>query len=109
MLPQIVNVLGLHFHVREEPIESQPNGTKTFGYIDWVDGEIVIASNQMDDHKRICLLHEALHAVSDTGNIRLSETQITTMAFVLDHFLSDNPALLEMYDLRAGVDLALDV
>src|SRR5690348_15834748 len=105
MLPTSIGMLGLEFIVREEPIDVQLNGVKTFCFVDWNSGEIVLASDQMADHKRVCLLHESLHATSDSASINLSESPITSLAFVLDQFLIDNNDLPTHYSSLVGLDI----
>jgi Zn-dependent peptidase ImmA (M78 family) len=67
---------------------------RLMGRVSYPRSEIQISKEYEPRKQRNTLFHEALHAVSDTYGIKLSEKQIGKLEVGLLSLLDDNPQLL---------------
>lgn len=86
--------------VKEESKLVGPNGD---GHTTWLNGRvryeralIEVDADLPDDVKRVCLLHEALHAIAEQAGITDEpEPLIAALGYGLLKLLRENPALVE--------------
>jgi hypothetical protein len=57
---------------------------------DYENCVIRIAENMHNSIKRVCLLHEVIHLISDAQDLGLSEEQVTSLAQGLYQVIADN-------------------
>jgi hypothetical protein len=90
--PERIRILGKPFKVifgNDAPLEEADMGDcNTEGQV------LTIRDGQPLENEQDCVLHEAIHAVSDYMEIRLKEGQVTKLATGLLALFKDNPALV---------------
>jgi len=91
MRPERLKILGKPFQVtygNSAPLEEGDMGDCN------TEGQtLTIRDGQPLENEQDCVLHEAIHALSDYMEIKLKEHQVTKLATGLLAMLKDNPKL----------------
>jgi hypothetical protein len=92
MRPERLKILGKPFRVNyghEAPLEDGDMGDCS------TEGQVLtIRDGQPLENEQDCVLHEAIHALSDYMEIKLKEHQVTKLATGLLAVLKDNPSFV---------------
>jgi len=72
--------------VEPDSLNHNPN----LGTVTTVNNIISINANQAEENKAEVLLHEVIHAISDSVKLDLTEQQVTALASCLYGFFNDN-------------------
>jgi Zn-dependent peptidase ImmA (M78 family) len=82
---------GIYYEVLHKTSEEM-NGN--VGLADFNRQEISINTNHTMQTQRIALVHEVLHILDNTYNLKLTEEQVTFTAHALVSFIEDNKDFL---------------
>jgi len=90
-LPRKIRVIGVDIPivVTDEQMED------CFGCWELATGTITLAPGIAEDHLRVTLLHELLHAIDDLAGARIKHSHIYLISQVLFAVLRGNPELAQ--------------
>lgn len=84
----------LVYTVEEIPdLKDTDGSTFLFGSIRYSEQAIKVDAGMSAERKRITVLHEAIHAISDMRGLNLSEKQVVALGVAIYELFHDNPWL----------------
>lgn len=89
-----IKIAGVYYQVRERSDEEMEG---RLGTADFNRQLISINGEHTTQTKRIAIVHEVVHILSDAYGIKLTEQQVVMSAHALIAFLTDNPTFNEHY------------
>ncbi len=91
-----VKILWAEYDLEYRPrLIDQSDGSVDFGQEDFWNRKLLIEDFLSDDHKRITVAHELLHAISYLSGLDLTESQVRGLSHLLYTVMQENPKLVQ--------------
>lgn len=101
--PKSIKIGSITYQVKVMPARDlwAASGVDLLGQSKFIEAELQVREGMPDDRSAQVLLHEAIHAIEETGGLDLDEKTVSAIGSGVFALLRDNPELTT-YLMQAG-------